>query len=459
MFIPFLAPGHMLPMVDIARLFAANEVKVTILTTTTNARRISSSIDRDALSGRHISILSLPFPCIEAGLPEGCENLLSAPTPEINFKLFHGIKLLEPEMAKLIRTHHPHCLASDILYPWSADVASELGIPRLAFSGSGFFNLCVADIIESKKPHAQIESETEEFVVPGIPDQVKLTRSQLPDTVKGKTKFSEFFEILKRAERKSYGVLVNSFEGLESDYADHYRNASGLKAWKLGPVSLFINRDFEDKIDRGGKASVTGDTFLNWLDSKKPNSVLYVCLGSLTRFSKTQILEISMALEELNHPFIWVVAKILKGNEIDDDEREQEWWAKQSGKGVIIKGWAPQMVILEHNSIGGFLTHCEQFYNEKLVSQVLKFGVSVGNEVWSVWATEESTLISAKRIKSAVEVVMGDGVEAVGMRKTVGRLAEMAKKAVERGGSSDRDLKRVLDDIREYKERKDDMQK
>ncbi|CAN1323932.1 UDP-glucose flavonoid 3-O-glucosyltransferase 7 [Linum perenne] len=297
-------------------------------------------------------------------------------------------------MAKLIRTHHPHCLASDILYPWSADVASELGIPRLAFSGSGFFNLCVADIIESKKPHAQIESETEEFVVPGIPDQVKLTRSQLPDTVKGKTKFSEFFEILKRAERKSYGVLVNSFEGLESDYADHYRNASGLKAWKLGPVSLFINRDFEDKIDRGGKASVTGDTFLNWLDSKKPNSVLYVCLGSLTRFSKTQILEISMALEE-----------------------------------------------------------------EKLVSQVLKFGVSVGNEVWSVWATEESTLISAKRIKSAVEVVMGDGVEAVGMRKTVGRLAEMAKKAVERGGSSDRDLKRVLDDIREYKERKDDMQK
>ncbi|CAN1323933.1 Scopoletin glucosyltransferase [Linum perenne] len=404
MFIPFLAPGHMLPMVDIARLFAAT------------------------------------------------------PTPEINFKLFHGIKLLEPEMAKLIRTHHPHCLASDILYPWSADVASELGIPRLAFSGSGFFNLCVADIIESKKPHAQIESETEEFVVPGIPDQVKLTRSQLPDTVKGKTKFSEFFEILKRAERKSYGVLVNSFEGLESDYADHYRNASGLKAWKLGPVSLFINRDFEDKIDRGGKASVTGDTFLNWLDSKKPNSVLYVCLG----------------MEELNHPFIWVVAKILKGNEIDDDEREQEWWlpegfeerAKQSGKGVIIKGWAPQMVILEHNSIGGaglpmvtWPIFAEQFYNEKLVSQVLKFGVSVGNEVWSVWATEESTLISAKRIKSAVEVVMGDGVEAVGMRKTVGRLAEMAKKAVERGGSSDRDLKRVLDDIREYKERKDDMQK
>ncbi|CAN0873125.1 UDP-glycosyltransferase 1 [Linum grandiflorum] len=367
-------------MVDIARLFAVNGVNVTILTTTTNARLISSAIDHDARSGLRISLITLTFPCQEAGLPEGCENLLSAPTPEINFKLFHGIKLLQP----------------------------ELGIPRLAFSGSGFFNLCIADSIESNNPHGGIESETEEFVVPGIPHL-------------------------------------------------------------LGPVSLFINRinlDVEN-INRSGKAT---DNLSNWLNSKKSNSVLYVCLGSLTRFSKNQISEIATALEELNYPFIW----------------EVEWWlpqgfeekmVKESGKGVIIKGWAPQTVILKHASIGGFVTHCgwnsimegvcggvpmvtwpifaEQFYNEKLVTQVLKFGVSVGNEVWSVWATEESPLIKAEKMKSAIDVVMGQGAEATKMREKVKILADMAKKAVEIGGSSDCDLKSLLNDLREYKRTRD----
>ncbi|CAN0873119.1 Nuatigenin 3-beta-glucosyltransferase [Linum grandiflorum] len=89
----------------------------------------------------------------------------------------------------------------------------------------------------------------------------------------------------------------------------------------------------------------------------------------------------------------------------------------------------------------------EQFYNEKLVTQVLKFGVSVGNE--------ESPLIKAEKMKSAIDVVMGQGAEATKMREKVKILADMAKKAVEIGGSSDCDLKSLLNDLREYKRTRD----
>ncbi|PON38325.1 UDP-glucuronosyl/UDP-glucosyltransferase [Parasponia andersonii] len=74
------------------------------------------------------------------------------------------------------------------------------------------------------------------------------------------------------------------------------------------------------------------------------------------------------------------------------------------GKGRIVRGWAPQVVILEHEVVGGIVTHCswnstlegvavgvtmvtwpvftKQFYNEKLVTQILRIGVKVGAQKW-----------------------------------------------------------------------------
>ncbi|PSS31448.1 UDP-glucose flavonoid 3-O-glucosyltransferase [Actinidia chinensis var. chinensis] len=480
-FLPYMAPGHMMPMVDIARLFAAHGVHVTIITTKMNALRFKATIDRDvAAAGRHITLEILPFPSAEAGLPEGCENLADTPSHEMAMRLFHTIDLLQPPIEKLLRDSRPDCIVSDSFFHWTVDIALELGIPRIFFSSGGFFHHSIRYAVEHYQLHKNIHFEREPFVIPSLPDQVLITKSQLLFMGKTTTTFLELFGRVKEAEKKSYGMVANSFHALESAYADYYRKAIGIKGWHVGPVSLF-NKDEVDKAERGDKATINRESCLHWLNFKEPNSVLYVCFGSLSQFSKIQLTEMAHAFEDTNCSFIWVVPKVLKTNEeVDQDEA---WWLpegfkermEESGKGLILMGWAPQVLILEHRAIGGFLTHCgwnsivegvtaglplvtwplfgDQFDNEKLVTQVLRIGVPVGNEEWKMCPTDETSLISRVKIHKAVSHVMDGGNEAEGMRSIVKRLGELAKEAIEDGGSSYNDLKTLMEDIKLYRQK------
>lgn len=120
------------------------------------------------------------------------------------------------------------------------------------------------------------------------------------------------------------------------------------------------------------------------------------------------------------------------------------------------------MLILDHQATGGFLTHCgwnsllegvasglpmvtwpvgaEQFYNEKLVTQVLKTGVSVGVQKMIQVVGD---FISREKVERAVrEVMVGEE-----RRKRAKELAEMAKNAVKEGGSSDLELDKLMEEL------------
>jgi scopoletin glucosyltransferase len=54
LFFPFVAPGHLIPVADMAAIFSSHAVKCTILTTPLKAVVIRSAVDRanDAVRGR-----------------------------------------------------------------------------------------------------------------------------------------------------------------------------------------------------------------------------------------------------------------------------------------------------------------------------------------------------------------------------------------------------------------------
>ncbi|KAJ6969280.1 hypothetical protein NC653_037063 [Populus alba x Populus x berolinensis] len=170
----------------------------------------------------------------------------------------------------------------------------------------------------------------------------------------------------------------------------------------------------------------------------KPGSVIYACLGSLCRLVPSQLIELGLGL----------------------------------GRGLLIKGWAPQVLILSHRAIGGFLTHCgwnstvegicagvpmitwpqfsEQFLNEKLIVEILRIGVRVGVEVPVSWGEEEKvwSVGEEDEVKKTVITLMDTGGEEGKKRRTRAiELGKTANKAMELGGSSNLNLSFLIQDI------------
>ncbi|KAJ0087986.1 hypothetical protein Patl1_32265 [Pistacia atlantica] len=72
--IPLMCPGHLIPMVDMVQAPAI--------------------INRDIQSGLPIRILKRRFPCVEAGLPEGCENMDALPSPKLSKNFFDAARVV-----------------------------------------------------------------------------------------------------------------------------------------------------------------------------------------------------------------------------------------------------------------------------------------------------------------------------------------------------------------------------
>lgn len=293
---------------------------------------------------------------------------------------------------------HPSCIISDRNLAWTADTAFKFGIPRILFDSTNCFNLVCSHNLHKSNVFETVLSNSELFTVPGLPDQIGFTRAQLPPRSFNRDSnrqdhMSSIQEKIREAEGGAYGVLVNSCEELEPAYVQEYRKTIGEKIWCIGPVSL-CNKDTLDMAERGKKGSIDETQCLKWLDSWPPRTVIYACFGSLNRLTPPQLVELGLGLEVSNKPFIWVIRGEYRREETEKWLLEEGFEERVKGRGLLIRGWAPQLLILSHPAIGGFITHCgwnstlegicggipmitwplfeKQFYNEKFIVQVLE---------------------------------------------------------------------------------------
>ncbi|KAM1408858.1 hypothetical protein ACFX2I_009328 [Malus domestica] len=274
--ISLMAQGHMMPMVDMARLIAERGVMVSLVTTPYNASRFDTTISRAKESGLPIDLVQIPFPCQEVGLPIGCENLDSLPSRDPLRKFYKALSLLQEPVENYLRKQklHPSCIISDKAHWWTSKTAQKFNVPRIVFHGMCCFSLLSSHNVKAYNAHNSVTSDLEPFVVPGLPHRIEITKAQLPGTFHGCA------EELSKVLEKKVGCI--------------------------GPVSL-CNKNNMDRFSRGNKASIDERQCLEWLESMKPRSVIYACLGSHCRLVPSQLIELALGLEVSRQPFIWVV--------------------------------------------------------------------------------------------------------------------------------------------------------
>ncbi|PRQ43690.1 putative hexosyltransferase [Rosa chinensis] len=352
--VPLMAQGHMIPMIDIARLFAEPGVIVSLVTTPYKASRFESCISRARdQSGLPISIVKISFSCQEVGLPMGSESLDTLLSRNLLRKFFKALSMLQEPLEKYLEDQklQPWCIISDKALSWTS--------------------------------------------------KLKQLRSSI-------------FQGLFSMESKSFGVVVNSFNALELGCAEELEKVFDKKVWCIGLVSLCY-KSYSEKFSRGNKSSIDESQCLQWLESMQPRSVIYVCLGSLCRLVPST-------------DRAWTRLRSLRKTLYLVEERFKE---RITGRGLLIKGWAPQVLILSSPVIGGFLTHCG--WNSSIEGAC--------SESWSVgeerWGEEGNTF---------------GGEEGEKRRKRATEIGEKGRRAMEQGGSSHSSMSYLIQDVRQLYE-------
>ncbi|KAH6798834.1 hypothetical protein C2S51_035318 [Perilla frutescens var. frutescens] len=477
--IPLMSQSHIIPLTDFGKLLAQRGLVVSIITTPHNFTRYKAAVKHAVEAGLKIQMIPLDFPGQEAGLPQGCENMDSLTSMDLAKEFFIACEMLAAPLEQLMAELHPKpsCIMSTNALPWTQRVADKFKIPRYIFETISCFTLLCSHILSLDETQEMRAAATDSkpFLVPDIPHRIEFTKAQLPETKKKSSdsnNIESIIEQIKRARHSARATVVNSFEEMEGGYAEGYRKVART-LWCIGPASL-CNKEHAEKLDRGNKASIDEQHCISWLDAKEPGSVIYTCFGSLCHISATQIKEIGLGLEASGFAFIWIIRGMDSSAEVEKWLAEEKLEERVEGRGLIIRGWAPQVLILSHPSVGGFLTHCgwnstlegvsagmpmitwpmfaEQFYNEKFIVQVLKIGVRVGVEVGvggkpGAQKEDKKALVKWDRVMKSIQNLMEEDEEGRERRKRAKKLAEMARDALEQQGSSYKNITLLIQDV------------
>nr|XP_043634297.1 UDP-glycosyltransferase 92A1 [Erigeron canadensis] len=442
---PFMAQGHIIPFLSLSLQLEQKGYQITFINTPLNIANLRRSLPPSST----IRLLDIPFDPVDHNLPPHCENTDSLPPSRI-FDLLVASASLRPAFRNILKNLvdnecPPFCVVADFFFAWSADVSHEFGIFHVTFSGAGGFGLACYYSAWINLPHKN--SVSGEFTLPDFQEAGKLQVSQLTPSLvaaTGNDPWSEFQKINLPLWGNADGFLFNTIENLDKVGLSYFRRKFGRPVWAIGPIDSPLT-DTSPTRNTGWET----EKLLHFLDSKPTSSVLYISFGSQHTITPSQMMQLAIALDKSNKSFIWVVRPPL-GFDMNTEFKAEEWLpenfkkkAEEENRGLVVEKWAPQLEILSHKSVGGFMTHCgwnsvlealsrgvpllgwpmaaEQFYNAKMMVEIAGVCVEVARGV--------SFEVMSEDLRVKIEEVMSEDGKGKEMRKKAFDIKTMIEEA------------------------------
>ncbi|KAK6772976.1 hypothetical protein RDI58_028214 [Solanum bulbocastanum] len=417
--VPFFGQGHVLPLTELCKKLSSFNFKTTFILSSDISSSISSSLVHHPLV--NVTDVDAPIP--------------PPPRPEIKFDpqpIMMHYKQMRQGVESILTSHYKNnnnnvtknnklkivCAIVDIMIlPYFGDVFTKFHVPIVAFSA--FSAASLAMDYAAWKADVEFIKPGETRFLPNLPDEMAMDYG---DIVRRYYDSSE--EPLIGTKKKSFptqpgdepvwvqevkvtsAILVNTYDVLEHTFLEYLAKQTRLpiygigllpeKFWSLTSTkSIIHDKEIRTINNSSQKSNYSEDEVLNWLNTKSPNSVFYISFGSELLPTLQEHEEISKALEELSSQnFIWVISK-------NQDYYPNDLENKVGNRGLVLHGWAPQLLILSHPSTGGCLFHCgwnstmeaigqrvpllawpirgDNFYNAKSIVCHLKIGYMVSS--------------------------------------------------------------------------------
>lgn len=346
---PWLAFGHMIPFLEYSKFLVEKGHKITFISTPRNIDRLPKI--PPSLSSS-ITFLKLSLPQVD-GLPPNAEATMDVHTDDIPFlkKAYDG---LEPQLTLFLEKSVPDLIIYDFSPHWLPEIAARLGISHVFFCIYNAWFISFFGPTDVMVNRTDPRKTPEEFIVPP---------TWVPFENKVAYRLFEINWIMNSGKKNVSGVsdihrVGKVISGSEAIIIRHCNEFEGewlnlveeLHQKPVIPLGLMPPETHDDENNE------TWVSIKTWLESQNKGSVVYVALGSEVVLSQTEISELALGLELSRVPFFWVFRKpAWSKHSIELPEGFEE---RVEGRGLVWKSWAPQLKILSHESVGGFLTHC-----------------------------------------------------------------------------------------------------
>ncbi|KAK0605137.1 hypothetical protein LWI29_023121 [Acer saccharum] len=348
---PWLAFGHMIPWLELSKLIAQKGHQIFFISTPKNIDRLPK-LSPELASSLHF--VKIPMPHVD-NLPENAEATTDISHQQVWY-LKNAVDLLQQPMKDLLQSLALDWVFYDFVAYWIPDIARQLRIRN------GFFSIFPAPFLGYIGPSSVLINGDDDLKTP---EDYGRTPKWVP--------FPTTVAIRLFEARRVFHLIT----GNESNISDLYRFGHILSNCDV--IAVRSCKDFEPEwlnlleelhrkpvIPVGQLPTKDNDTveqtdtwrsIKEWLDKQEKGSVVYIAFGSEAKLSQEELTEIALGLELSGLPFFWVLKKQLGPTDSELTELPDGFEERTKGRGFVCTFWAPQLKILAHDSVGGFLTH------------------------------------------------------------------------------------------------------